>query len=225
MDSNTNIKLTVAIPTYTYPEGLEHLRQSFEILKQQTFKDFEVVVSDDSLNDDVRDFCASYEGLSIRYIRNLNQRGMGGNTNTAIQYSSGELIKILYQDDYLTGPDSLQKIVDAFKPEDTWLATGCSHTNLRNHIPLYNEQIYRGINTIGSPSVITLRNKDLPLFDTKLSYVLDCDFYKQLFDKFGPPKLLNDINVMIRLGSHQTTNKLSDEIKNSEIRFLIEKYS
>lgn len=222
---DTRPKFSIVIPTYQMNGGIEFLRHSFEMLGKQTFKDFEVVITDDSNNDLVKDFCAKYFTLPIRYTRNPIARGMGGNTNTGIHNAKGELIKILYQDDYLAHEDSLQVIADNFLDNDKWLVTGCTHTDGRPHLPRYNDQIHRGINTIGSPSVMTIRNTDPMFFDTNLGWVLDCDYYKRMYMRFGLPKIVNDINVGIGIGDHQTTNKLSEEFKKKEIQFLIEKYS
>lgn len=217
-------KISVCIPTYDYSEGIKHLQRSFDMLKKQSFKDFEIVITDDSIGDSVKDFCKQVD-LPIRYIKNLNIPGIGGNTNTAILYANGELIKLLYQDDHLAHEDSLKIIVDNFTEDVNWLVTGCTHTNGNPHQATYNDQIHRGINTIGSPSVLTIRNKDPFLFDTKLTWVLDCDYYKRMYMQFGMPKILNDINVVIGIGEHQTTSTLSKDRKNAEIKFLIEKYS
>ncbi len=219
-------RITIAIPTYDYSLGIEHLSQSFEMLKKQTFQDFEVVITDDSLNGNVREFVRFYD--KVRYIKNMNQRGMAGNTNTAIQYANGEIIKILYQDDYLAHEHSLEDINNAFNEKVNWLVTACldykDESSNRLHFPTYNDAIHTGNNTIGSPSVLTIRNDKPLLFNPKLTWVLDCDYYKQLYKRYGAPAILNDVNVVIRIGEHQTTHILSSERKNAEIEYLIQKY-
>lgn len=217
--------ISVICPTYNMKDGIRFLTRSFNMLKMQTYKDFEVVITDDSIGDEIKDFCAQEKELNVRYIKNLSIPGMGGNTNTAILYAKGDLIKILYQDDYLTHSQSLEVINKEFTDDVMWLATGCTNTDNQVHRPHYNQNIFRGINTIGSPSVITVRNKDPMLFDTKLTYVLDCDYYYRMNERYGPPKLVNDINVTIGLHDGQTTNLLSEERKKAEIRFLINKYA
>lgn len=214
-------KITIACPCYEMSNGLDFLMASFKALREQTFQDFEVVVSDDSINDDIRNLCLTYD--KVRYIKNMNGRGMASNTNTAIQYSNGELIKILYQDDRLAHPDALKEIVENFTGE--WLVTGCAHEpGTHVHLPTWNDKIYTGANTIGSPSVLTIRNNKPLLFDTKLTWILDCELYMRYKAKFGLPTILNDINVIITQGLHQTTHLLGDERKISEINYLTKKY-
>lgn len=191
--------VSICIPTYKAPEEL--LQRCLNSIEIQTFRDFEIVQMED-----------------------IEGKGMGWNTNQVIQNAKGKLIKILYQDDYFAHKDALQIIVDNFKDKDNWLVTACTHTNGNPHYPRYNENIHRGINTIGSPSVLTIRNQDPLLFEPQLNWVLDCDYYKRLYQKFGEPKIVNDINVVIGIGPHQTTHRLSEEQKKSEIKYLIDKY-
>lgn len=223
------MKLSVAIPTSEMGGlGAKFLAQSLLVLKHQTFKDFEVVVSDNSDNDAIENVCASEWGLDIHYFKNPI-KGMAQNTNAAILAARGELIKILYLDDYLASHSSLRQIVDTFDSDDEWLVSGCTHTtNVRRvspHYPEYNSEIYTGKNTIGSPSVVTVRNDNPLLYDERLTWLLDCDIYKRYYDAFGPPKILNSLNVVIRQGTHQMTNIISEERKHEEYQYLLNKYA
>lgn len=174
---------------------LERLLKSLE---EQTFRDFEVVIT--------------------------KEGKMAENTNAAIRQSKGELIKILYMDDYLAHPEALQRISDAFDGE--WLVTACAHDpGTHTHYPVYNENIYRGVNTIGSPSVLTLKNDSPLFFDETLTWLLDCDLYKRLYEKHGPPTILNDVNVMIGIHEGQTTHILSEDIKEAEHNYMEQKYA
>lgn len=172
-------------------------------LMTQTFKDFELVITQ--------------EGL------------MAHNTNAGIKRARGELIKILYLDDYLAHDNALQIIVDNFKPEDKWLATACLHQRGNEephtpHIPQHTEDVHLGNNRIGSPSVITIRNEGHLLFDENLSFFLDCDLYRRYYDLYGFPKLVNDMGVVIGLGEHQTSNIMLDQDKLQEFEYMKNKY-
>lgn len=208
-------------------EATRVLARSFDMLKKQTFKNFEVVISDNSEDSVVENLCKDpgYESLNLRYIRNPI-KGLAKNTNSAIQNAKGEIIKILYMDDYLADENSLQDIVDNFK--GNWLVTGCEHDNgeyrYNPHYPKYNKKIYLGKNTIGSPSVLSIKNENLMLFDENLSWLLDCDYYKRMYDRYGEPTILNNINVVIGTGKHQVTNILSGLAKKKEHYYMAKKY-
>ena len=225
--------LSVCIPTYEmHGKGAEFLAQSFNMLTQQTFQDFDVVISDNAQDNSIRAVCDEYAPkLTIHYFKNQDPaHGMSSNVNNAIQNATGRIIKILFLDDLLASTTALQTITDNFDTTtDTWMAVGCSHTRdgksaARPHTPTYNDRIHLGKNTIGSPSVIVLKNETPLLFDTKLKWLMDCDYYKRCHDTFGEPKLLNDILVMIRVGDHQVTNQeVTRELVATERAYLEQK--
>lgn len=195
---NLKPKISIAVPFYSGMKNAEYfLKRCLESITKQTFKDYEIVVTEDGK--------------------------MAENTNSAIKKSKGELIKILYMDDFFNDEHSLQDIVDHFSDEDNWLVTGCGHTEGGLHFPTYNDQIQIK-NTIGSPSVLTIRNDNPLLFDESMTWMLDCDYYKRLYARYGEPKILNTLNVILGTGDHQTTNILSDEIKNNEHEYMLKKH-
>lgn len=222
-------RITVAIPTHSMTGGQSFLRQSFNSFKKQTFKDFDIVVSDNSEDDLIEDVCNEYIELPITYFKNP-LKGMAQNTNSAIKASKGELIKVLYLDDFLFGETALSDINKFFKPTDQWLVTGCVHTVdgeefYNPHYPNYHDKIYEGGNTIGSPSVLTIRNKDPQLFDENLTWLLDVDLYKRYDYLYGNPRVINSLNVVIRIHPGQMTNIISDNRKQDELEYLIKKYT
>lgn len=202
--------ISICIPCYEmYGVGVEMLERCLKSVEQQTFKDFEVIVTDDSEDNQIADLCDSF---NVRYLRNPKEKGMATNTNFAIQQAKGELIKILYQDDYLAYENALQDVIDNFKEQDNWLITACSN----NILPHYNDRIKTGYNTIGSPSVVTIRNDNPLLFDESLKWLLDCEYYQRTFERYREPKILMKVGVVIGVGEHQETNHLSNEQKNEE---------
>ncbi len=221
--------VSVCIPTFeAHGRAIELLSRSFDMLKKQTFKDFEVVVSDNSDNDDIKNFCErpEYASLNIKYSKNP-RKGISANTNEAIRAASGKLIKILYMDDFLSGENSLKEVVDNFKGH--WLVTACAHSEkngkiMKPHFPSFNNKLKMGENTIGSPSVLAITNENPLWFNENLTWVLDCDYYQRLYEKYGEPTVLNNINVIIGLGKHQTTKHLGFWEKRKEIKYMKKKY-
>jgi glycosyltransferase involved in cell wall biosynthesis len=223
------ILLSVCIPTYEMRgEATRVLTRSFNILKQQTLKRFEIVISDNSTDDVIKNLCKrpEYASLNINYFKNPI-KGMAQNTNSAIRHARGEIIKILYMDDYLADKNSLQEIVYNFKGH--WMVTGCEHDDenhrYNSHYPTYNNKIHSGKNTIGSPSVLAIKNENPLLFDENMTWLLDCDYYKRLYDKYGKPTILNQINVVIGISKYQVTNILPSSAKKKERYYMARKYN
>lgn len=197
-----NPYLSVVIPIHDMKDGEFFLWRTISALMTQSFQDFEIVIT--------------------------KKGKMAENTNAGIKKAKGELIKILYLDDYLAHPDSLKRIVDSFDRNDTWLVSGCWHQvkneeRMSPHNPMYTKEIATGLNTIGSPSVLTIRRDTALLFDENLNWMLDCDLYTRYYSIYGEPKILNDLNVVIGIGDHQTTYILSDEEKLKEQNYLLNK--
>lgn len=148
-------------------------------------------------------------------------------SNHVIKAAKGELVKVLYMDDYFAKVDSLQEIVDAFDEKTIWLATGCVHDDgssvAKNYHKPSIEGIEEGRNTIGSPSVITFRRTDIMFFDEKLSWLLDLDLYARMIKKHGIPKIIDTPNVAIGIHAGQMTNILTENDKLTEVKYLHEK--
>ena len=204
-------KVSIVCPIYNMTNAKEFLKRNLDSILLQSFKDYEIVISDDS-SDDMLDIWIRQHHYPVKYFKN-KVHGMAGNTNNAIEKANGNLIKILYQDDYFYHEDSLQEIVKAFIPGTKWLVTACIHSNgtelFNEHQPFYSKTE----NTIGSPSVLTFKNSVTIRFDPKLFWVLDLDFYRKCFQYYGLPKILNKVNVVIGIGEHQSTFLLSDRSK------------
>ena len=225
--------ISLAMPTYeTFGQGCELLEFQFSKFLQQTYKDFEIVISDHSKDDAIRNLCESYtDKLPIKYFHNPDKRGgLSHNTNNAIKHCQGSLIKILFQDDFLWSETSLETIVNSFDEDTHWIVTACEHTydGVKFHrtlIPQYNDEIYLGKNTIGNPSVVTFRNtEDKILLDEGLTWMVDVDYYKKMHDRFGLPKIVPEITVVIRQWSKQLTHLIPIKIKQKEGRIMRERY-
>jgi glycosyltransferase involved in cell wall biosynthesis len=210
--------LSVCIPTYEMKGlGAEYLRQSFDALVKQTFTDFDVVISDHSVTNEIEMVCATYhDKLSIRYYKNT--RGVGSssvNMNNAISHATGKLIKILFQDDFLYTDHALADIVASFDlAHDRWLVTACIHSTngteyYRPLYPRYGRDTHLGNNHLSSPSTLTIKNDQPLLFDERLLWLMDVEYYKRYKERHGMPKILNTITVVNRVGEHQVSNTLA----------------
>jgi len=228
------VLVSIAIPCYEmHGRGVEFLNFSLTKIDQQTYKNIEVIISDHSQDDGIENLCKQWsKSLNIKYLRCKNKRGnSSANLNNALINCTGDLIKILFQDDFLFTGKSIEEIVDVFAkdPQTTWLITACEHSAdgiifNRPFYPRYNDNIHLGNNTISSPSVLTIRNKDVLLFDETLIWLMDCDYYKRLHEKFGEPLILNKINVVNRTWDSQLSNIMSEELKKKEYDYVKEKY-
>lgn len=224
--------ISVAIPAYEYSgKGVEVLNFSLNQMLQQTFQDFELVISDHSVDNEIENVCKRWSNyFDLKYFRNENDRGSGSaNFNNCIKNCAGKIIKLLCADDWLFSRDSLQITYDAFDENTNFLATGYYHSRDRRnyynpHYPQMNEN-YHYINLIGTPSCVSVRNfKDIPEFDKNLFYAYDCDFYRSYIDKFGGYKLVNNITIGNYIWENSVTSTVNNEIIEKESLYIRAKY-
>ena len=226
---------SVAIPTWGINgKGVEYLEHSFNILAQQTFTDFEVVVSDHSEDDEIKNLCLAWNSqMKIYWYRNHYGKGkIAPNMNKAIERCQGLFIKMLFQDDFLYDTDSLQIIYDSIaeNQDKDWFITACVHTDdcitmYDRMTPYYHDRIYAGVNTISCPSVLTVRNEeDLPMFDESLNWLVDVEYYKRLHDIYGDPVIIDMVCAVNRNAEVRTTNMITEKQKQEEIQRVIRKY-
>lgn len=175
--------------------GADFLWSSIHKLTEQSFQDFELIIT--------------------------KEGKMAENTNAGIKRARGELIKILYLDDYLTHKNVLKEIVHNFDEEDYWMIVG-SHNN---QIPHWTPNIVEGNNKLGSPSALVMRNESPLLFDETLSWLLDGELYHRMYQKYGSPKILAGDYITIGEGPHQMTHILTDSDKLQEHIYIHKKYN
>jgi dTDP-4-dehydrorhamnose reductase len=226
---------SIAIPAYGYEgKGVDFLKHNLEILKKQTFKDFEIVISDHSVDNTISDFLMSWNfdnNLNIKYLKNSIGRGfISPNLNNAMKNCTGKWIKVLFQDDFLFDENSLAIQYEVLKSDKhKWLITTFEHSNdgvtfYRRYSPKYTNDIWRGNNTLGNPSNLTIKNEDLIFFDEELNWLMDCDYYYRLFLKYGSPTIIEPITVVNRTHGNGLTDNTPQSVKNFEFSKLNYKY-
>ena len=219
--------LTVGIPTYEMkPNGAAFVDFSLGKLSTQTYKDFEVVISDHSQDDAVQKIAEKWSGvMKINYIRKTYKTDSPcSNLNNILVNAQGKYIKILFQDDFLYDDLSLQHTVDSIVAEKypAWLVSACEHstdgvTMIKPYYPVYHDKLHLGFNTISSPSVLTIRNdSDKVFFNENFKWFLDCIYYKDCSLRFGEPVVINTITVVNRWWENQLTNLIPNKERDKE---------
>lgn len=200
--STTNRDMTfpavsICIPTFEEPGVLRKLLDSIAI---QDFKNFEVIITDDSSSDDVERVVHEYgDILSVRYTRNVRRLGTPENWNESIRLATGEYIKIMHHDDWFSREDSLSSFVMMLEHNADsslafsagWNVYGKGRTpsiyrltpeqlkTIRNdRFSLY----YRKGIAIGAPSQTIFRKSANLFFDRNLKWFVDIDFYIRLLN-------------------------------------------
>tara|TARA_Y100000310_G_scaffold244948_1_gene249858 strand:+ start:200 stop:988 length:789 start_codon:yes stop_codon:yes gene_type:complete len=219
--------ISICIPTYNR-KGDEHdetynnltmLVDLFKSIESQTYTNYEVIVSDHSIDGSIKEVCDVWiDKINIKYFLNSKNHGScEANLNYAITKSTGDYIKPMLQDDYFNSTDALSILVNTLKvSKKKWIACGCLHINENDqttfnpHPPRLSTptQLLNGINLIGSPVVIMYKKEINLLFDHNLIWLMDVEFYYRTLKQYGPPILINDMLLITRLRKDGITNTM-----------------
>jgi glycosyltransferase involved in cell wall biosynthesis len=228
------MKISICIPTWEqYNKGVEFLKKNLDSILSQTYKNFNIIISDHSKNEDIKLLCEQYsDKIEIKYFKNERNYGNSPyNTNNSIINANGDIIKIMFQDDFFYQNNALELIVEKFKNDKCyWLVSGCNHTSNDGQsffnfmVPYWNNKIPIGVNTISSPSVLAFRKNLNVAFDDNLVMLMDCEIYYNFYTKYGLPTIIPETLITNRLHDNQISSKYNLDI-NDEINYVKNKYN
>jgi glycosyltransferase involved in cell wall biosynthesis len=146
------MKISVCVPCYEmHGRGNEFLNTLIDSVCSQTHTDWEIIVSDDSKCSTLSTLCVmrdTYEPKKIKYIRNDSVKKCSSiNVNNAICHATGDIIKPIFQDDFINLPTCFEEINNAVAAGALWGATGFVHTDVygndryRFMTPYYNKNM------------------------------------------------------------------------------------
>ena len=225
-------KLSVCIPAYDMNGlGATYLEESFSTLENQNMNDFEVIVSDQSGNNEIFELCKAWcKRLTLHHYWNRDgKRQASANVNYALRKARGAVYKVLFQDDFILSKTVLQDIVDAFEREDAmWLLKGSGVTRdgqtiERSMVPRLTPKIHFGSNTVSSPSVLAFRASSEHFFDENLIWLMDVELYARLWKEYGDPIILPETLVANRLHADQVSQKVDRRVQMRELDYVLRK--
>lgn len=210
-------EFSIAIPAHDRGvNGPLWMRELLESLKVQTFQDFDIVVSDQSINDNILSVCKEYSNdFEFTYVR------YGGkvpceNINTALNECKGKIIKIMFSDDIFVNENALEIIKKTYdETKCKWAFSGfCGTKDGKNlydlRVPRWTDYMLEGRNLLSSPSVVSFLNESKVEFDENLKLFLDTEFYHRMRFKNGMPNFIPEVLVANRdhderISSHSTS--------------------
>jgi len=190
MRAGSRPNVSICIPAY---EQTEYLRVVLDSVAKQRYDDYEVILTDDSINNSVEDLVAGHAlRPRIRYVRNATRRGSPGNWNACVALAQGALIKIIHHDDWLADEESLGAFVRMMQANPTADFGFCATRIVRadGRLRRTNRPSLRWLaalerepellfiaNQIGAPSATIYRSSRGVQFDERLKWLVDVDFY------------------------------------------------
>ena len=152
------------------------------------------------------------KNLKLRLIKSEAQSAPE-NINFGVNQAQSKYVRILFQDDYLSGIDSLIHSVSPLESgAGKWSVIGSRGVDLisgKIHsfvTPEFSEKLSSGTNLIGAPSVVCFERKYYVPMSNDLKFLFDCDWYLRMAHNFGPPIEVKEFGVGISIHSGQATN-------------------
>jgi glycosyltransferase involved in cell wall biosynthesis len=109
--ASTAPRVSIGVPVYN---GEQFIRETLDSILRQTFKDFELIISDNASTDKTAEICQEYAAKDdrIRYYRNEENFGAAYNYNRTVALARGAYFKWASCDD-LIAPEFLARCVEA----------------------------------------------------------------------------------------------------------------
>ncbi|MDY0276307.1 MAG: glycosyltransferase family A protein [Desulfomicrobium sp.] len=186
------ITISVIIPTHNRPELLKRALQS--VLKQ-TLTPYEVIVVDDVGCTKTKTIVESMNSHLVMYVHNIAGIGAASSRNLGIEYSSGDYVAFLDDDDEFK-TNKIEVLTREIKSNpDFDVFYHPAHINMVNEgISYYskpyifkeNDDIFRALltqNFIGGTPMVVVRKQsliDAKLFDEQLPALEDYDLWLKL---------------------------------------------
>lgn len=217
---NSKVKVSICIPAYN---NIESIRRLVESILNQSYGDYEVIITDDSTTDEVEQYIAQVKDERFHYIHNAEQLGATANCNTAIRKAHGEYIKVMHHDDWFTDSHSLGKMVVMLEQNENAVMafSGTYQVSKTDRFArsITSEQeafintdadnLFAG-NYIGAPSATIWRNCGM-LFDEKIKWLVDVELYIRLLREKGTYVYSTEPLISIGISDTQvTTSCLQD---------------
>jgi glycosyltransferase involved in cell wall biosynthesis len=232
-----NHHISICIPAYKRIDYLKRLLCSIEI---QKFKDYEVIISDDSNDHSVEELLKNFNGrFEIKYFKNEKALGTPANWNHAISKATGEWIKLMHDDDWFDNEHSLEKFALATKTNKKFIFSAYSNkTEITNNTEMmfFNENLKTNIlknpllllakNSIGPPSVTLFHNSIKDTYDEGLKWRVDIEYYIRNISKGIDFVYINEPLINVGVSESQVTNYCLNvpSVEIPEIYILLSKY-
>lgn len=213
--------ISICIPAYNRADRLKRLLDSIII---QEFKDFEVIITDDSNTNAVEKLAATYsEKMPVRYQRNSPSLGTPENWNESIRKATGAWIKLMHDDDWFASPRALGAFAEQARSNPgTFIISAYNNVyddGIRKAIDPPSSRLKKILqvplnlwarNIIGPPTVVLHPNDGKHIYDSRMKWLVDIDMYIRRMagskTVYIPERLIN-----VGMGSTQVTAAVKND--------------
>ena len=180
---------SIVIPCYN---NLALLQKALTSVLKQEGIDYDIIITDDSKDNNLEQYIKSLGNEDIRYFRHQQGAGAADNWNYGLQKATGNYVVLMHHDEEMTHDDYLKQVsqhmlsgmdvvisqVDVIvngHPKRQSLLCRWIKTFVCNH-----PACLFLLNVIGPCACLTVRREHLQDFNTKLRWFIDVEWYYRM---------------------------------------------
>ena len=214
---NSNQKISVCIPSYNHEKTIGY---TIESILNQTYQNFELIISDDNSTDKTIEVAKSFQDTRIKIIENKINSGVSVNSNIAIKNANGSYISLIASDDIML-PTRLEKSINFLENNPEFMVvigfveTIDESNNIINHgmKKVFNQDVepenilkklfYNG-NFLCAPSATIKKSvfDNIGYFNNCLLQLQDFDFWIRILVNNYKIKILPEPLIQYRVSSN-----------------------
>ncbi|MBE6127673.1 MAG: glycosyltransferase family 2 protein [Erysipelotrichaceae bacterium] len=192
-DQDEQMTVSIIVPVFNVKNYLERCLNS---IKEQTYKNIEVIVIDDGSNDGSDVICDRYAAEDARFhIYHQNNTGLSDARNSGLRHAAGKYVAFVDSDDWIN-KDMIEKLVKTAELQQYEIVCFdyfVSYTDYERYAPRYKLD---SIQNLQKEKALSL------LISNKIESYICMKFYKRtLFDEIRFPigKKYEDIGTTYKL--------------------------
>jgi len=235
--------LSILVPAYEYPFGVKRILDSIlESIKLDPELSFECIVSDDSDTDKVQRMVKTHDinnHKSFRYYKRGESLGAADNWNFLLKAANGDYVHFMHHDEFPGTNDFFGSLVRELEAKPLFDALF-----LRCYVPTFIKNRFRPLvnsfvrslyflspeglflrNTVGSPACAVIRRDKCLLFDVRLQWIVDLEWYYRILTQKNVATSFSELSYISVYRSESISSKIKSEVKSidSYERQLIKK--
>ena len=239
--------ISIVIPIYNAEKYLEECLNS---IKNQTYKNIEVIMVNDGSKDDSETICKRFseDDARFRYFTKVNG-GVSSARNLGLDNVKGDYITFIDADDWIE-EKHLELLINSIKKTNSDIGVS-SYKEFNNkdtyYIRVYTKQEKNllnfekmnrdefltlfpklmSTNVCFNNAVSKLFRKDLVKnlrFDTSIKYGEDLDFYFRLYMNVDSISYVNELTYVYRIHGDSTTSNFNQEHAEQELTIFKQMY-
>ena len=180
-------KFSIIIPTYNQ---LPLLKRALESVLHQQGADYEVIVTDDSDNEEIATHIQSIDNQTIRYFHHKSTGRAADNWNFGLSKADGQYVIVMHHDEAMASSNHLNMMAQALADTDVAIADvevmngGKQSSRWLSHLTKkffckHPEWLFLQ-NAIGPTACIAFKRDQQQPFNQDLKWLVDIEWYYRL---------------------------------------------